>query len=120
MMIKSICHEKHKTPYIGSPERSEGFPRTGYFIPGRDGMGAWQISGVIHAAARAFFYVREESILAQEEDLLLAQEEQIFFLHKDKIFFLRRRKISSTLFLLSLFFVLESFRRGAAPPSPLP
>ena len=34
--------------------RSEGFPRTGYFIPGRDGMGAWQISGVIHAA-RALF-----------------------------------------------------------------
>ena len=35
--------------------RSEVFPRTGYFIPGRDGMGAWQISGVIHAAARALF-----------------------------------------------------------------
>ena len=36
--------------------RSEGFPRRGYFIPGRDGMGAWQISGVIHAA-RALFGV---------------------------------------------------------------
>ena len=35
--------------------RSEGFPRTGYFIPGRDGMGAWLKSGVIHAAARALF-----------------------------------------------------------------
>ncbi len=27
----------------------------GYFIPGRDGIGAWQISGVIRAAACACF-----------------------------------------------------------------
>ncbi len=37
--------------------RSEGFPRTGYFIPGRDGTGAWQISGVVRVAARACFVI---------------------------------------------------------------
>ena len=31
-----------------------GFPRTGYFIPVRDGMGAWQISGVIHVRVYVF------------------------------------------------------------------
>ncbi len=35
--------------------RSEGFPRTGYFIPGCDGTGAWQISGVVRVTARACF-----------------------------------------------------------------
>ncbi len=29
---------------------SEGFPRTGYFAPGRDGTRAWQISGVARAS----------------------------------------------------------------------
>ena len=29
---------------------SEGFPHTGYFIPGRDGTRAWQISGIAHAS----------------------------------------------------------------------
>ena len=37
------------------PYRREAFPRTGYFILGRDGIGAWQISGVIRVAARACF-----------------------------------------------------------------
>ena len=35
--------------------RSEGFPRTGYFIPGCDGTGAWWISGVVRVTARAYF-----------------------------------------------------------------
>ena len=33
--------------------RSEGFPRTGYFIPGRDEARTWQISRVVHVSARA-------------------------------------------------------------------
>ena len=37
--------------------RSEGFPRTGYFIPGRDGTGAWKISGVVRVTARVFLLV---------------------------------------------------------------
>ena len=44
--------------YIGLPDpknRSEGFPRTGYFVPGCDGMGTWQISGVVRVTARALF-----------------------------------------------------------------
>ena len=43
--------------YLPNKHRSEGFPRTGYFIPGRDGMGAWQISGVIQAAAACAFFL---------------------------------------------------------------
>ncbi len=39
--------------YSGYSGRSEGFPRMGYFIPGRDGTGAWQISGVVRVTARA-------------------------------------------------------------------
>ena len=35
--------------------RSEGFPRTGYFVPGCDGTGAWQISGIVRVTARACF-----------------------------------------------------------------
>ena len=30
--------------------RSEGFPRTGYFIPGRDGIGVWQDSRIVVTA----------------------------------------------------------------------
>ncbi len=37
--------------------RSEGFPQTGYFIPGRDGTGAWLISGVVRVTACAPFEV---------------------------------------------------------------
>ena len=29
--------------HMQDPHRSEGFTRTGYFIPGRDGAGAWTI-----------------------------------------------------------------------------
>ena len=36
-------------------DRSEGFPRTGYFVLGRDGTGAWQISGVVRVTAGADF-----------------------------------------------------------------
>ncbi len=36
--------------------RSEEFPRTGYFVPGCDGTGACQISGV-DRASRALFGV---------------------------------------------------------------
>ena len=36
--------------------RSVGFPRTGYFVPVRDGTTAWQISGVIRVTARARFF----------------------------------------------------------------
>jgi hypothetical protein len=41
-------------------DRSEGFPRTGYFIPGRDGTGTWLISGVVHVmvCARFVFFLR--------------------------------------------------------------
>ena len=31
-------------------DRSEGFPRTGYFIPGRDGIGVWQDSRIVVTA----------------------------------------------------------------------
>ena len=34
--------------------RSEGFPRTGYFFPRRNGTGAWQISRIVRVSARAF------------------------------------------------------------------
>ncbi len=34
--------------------QSEGCPRTGYFIPGRDGTGVRQISGVVRVTARAY------------------------------------------------------------------
>ena len=45
-------------------DRSEGFPRTGYFVPGRDGTGAWRISGVVRVTARAYFVcVVEISVL---------------------------------------------------------
>ena len=49
----------HNKPYLSLSlyiyiYRSEGFPRTGYFIPGRDGTRAWQISRVVRAA-RALF-----------------------------------------------------------------
>ena len=51
--------EKMKNPKFWknnkSENRSEGFPRTGYFIPGRDGTGAWRISGVVRVTARACF-----------------------------------------------------------------
>ena len=33
---------------------SEGSLRSGYFVPGRDGTRAWQISGVVRVTARAF------------------------------------------------------------------
>ena len=35
--------------------RSEGLPRTGYFIPGRDGTGAWQMYGIVRVLTRALF-----------------------------------------------------------------
>ena len=34
--------------------RSEGFPRTAYFIPGCDGMGVGAISEIVPAAAASF------------------------------------------------------------------
>ncbi len=34
---------------------SEGFPRTGHLIPGCGGTGAWQISRIVQALARALF-----------------------------------------------------------------
>ncbi len=40
---------------VGS--RSEGVPRKGYFILGRDGTGAWQISGVVRMTALAVSFV---------------------------------------------------------------
>ena len=43
-----------KSPKIPQ-HRSEGFPRTGYFIPGRVGTGAWRISGVVRVTAGADF-----------------------------------------------------------------
>ncbi len=36
-------------------DRSEGFPRTGYFVPGCVGTGAWWISGVVRVTAGADF-----------------------------------------------------------------
>ena len=33
------------------PHRSEGFPRTGYFVPGRDGIGVWPDSEIVRSAA---------------------------------------------------------------------
>ncbi len=39
--------------WVYTQNRSEGFPRTGYFILGRDGTGAWQISGIARVSARA-------------------------------------------------------------------
>ncbi len=42
--------------------RSEGFPRTGYFIPGRDGTGAWQISCVVPMTARACLLFYEDCL----------------------------------------------------------
>ena len=38
----------------GTFDRSEGFARAGYFIPGQDGTRTWQISGVVRVTARAF------------------------------------------------------------------
>ena len=35
--------------------RSERFPRAGYFIPGRDGTGARHISRVVRVSAHALF-----------------------------------------------------------------
>ena len=51
--------------YAAIPYRSEGYARTGYFIPGRDGMGGWSLPGsssaVVAAGAaaapRGMFYV---------------------------------------------------------------
>ncbi len=43
-------------------DRSEGFPRTGYFVPGRDGTGAWRISGVVRVTARAYVVFFEMSV----------------------------------------------------------
>ena len=34
-------------------DRSEGFPRTAYFIPGCDGMGVGAISEIVPASAAA-------------------------------------------------------------------
>ncbi len=34
-------------------DRSGGFPCTEYFVHGRDGMGAWQISGIVGVSVRA-------------------------------------------------------------------
>ena len=42
------------------PHQSEGCPRTGYFIPGRDGTGVRQISGVVRVTARAYSVDFEE------------------------------------------------------------
>ena len=33
--------------------RSEGFPRTAYFVPGRDGIGVWPDSEIVRSAAAA-------------------------------------------------------------------
>ncbi len=56
--------------------RSEGFPRTGYFVLGRDGTGAWQISGVVCVTARAF--------------LLLLLGSLVFLLRFSEVFGVRR------------------------------
>ncbi len=53
VLLKSCFHYIRLIPYIIRYYRSEGFPRTGYFIPGRDGTKAWRISGVVRMTARA-------------------------------------------------------------------
>ena len=50
------------------------FPRTGYFIPGRDGTGAWQISGVIRVAARACFVYLRENVDSADALALVAKQ----------------------------------------------
>ena len=46
--------------------RSEGFPRTGYFIPGCDGTGAWQISGDTLLTLFTLFTLKTLTLLARE------------------------------------------------------
>ncbi len=64
-----ICSEEPLTP-ISTPSRKttanlfgeiikvKGVPRTGYFILGRDGVGAWLISRVVRVARALFVFVR--------------------------------------------------------------
>ena len=53
---KSENPEKWKIKQIGEIPLIgvRGFPRTGYFVPGCDGTGAWQISGGCSRIACAF------------------------------------------------------------------
>ena len=37
----------------GFVNRSEGFARAAYFVPGRDGMGFWPNSEIVHPSAAA-------------------------------------------------------------------
>ena len=43
-------------------DRSEGFPRTRYFIPGCDGMGVWPNSEIVPASAAAASFTKIDKI----------------------------------------------------------
>ena len=41
--------------------RSEGFPLTGYFVPGRDGIGVWPIPKIVHPPSASSLACRAEA-----------------------------------------------------------
>ena len=46
-----VFHSKEKLTLRCPKHRSEGFPLAAYFIPGRDGMGAWPNSKIVGASS---------------------------------------------------------------------